>query len=194
MASFEYVKPHGRVIAEASSRLDAVNAELKAKTLNDPSEIRWQWSKFSDLSVHQLYEMIALRERVFVVEQNCIYLDCDGKDQDCWHLLGWRPSTRQDGSGQDELVGYLRTLPPGLRFAELSIGRVVVSPEYRRQGLGKLLMQTGIARSLETFGSVPLRIAAQAHLERFYTDLGFQKDSDEFLEDDIPHIEMILKL
>ena len=193
MASFEYVKPHGRVIAEASSRLDAVNAELKAEALINPSEIRWQWSKFSDLSVHQLYEMIALRERVFVVEQNCIYLDCDGKDQDCWHLLGWRPSSSKDDSGQDELVGYLRTLPPGLRFAELSIGRVVVCPEYRRQGIGKLLMQVGIGRALETFGSVPLRIAAQAHLEQFYTDLGFQKDSDEFLEDDIPHIEMILK-
>jgi ElaA protein len=193
MASFEYVKPQGRVIAEASSRLDAVNAELKGNVLSDPSEIRWQWSKFSDLSVRQLYEMIALRERVFVVEQNCVYLDCDGKDLDCWHLLGWLPASGQDGSGQDELVGYLRTLPPGLRFAELSIGRVVVSPEYRRLGIGKLLMQTGIGRAHETFGPVPIRIAAQAHLERFYTDLGFLKDSDEFLEDDIPHIEMILK-
>ena len=186
MADFDYVKPGGRVFAEASARLKAFSDEAKAEKAS-ATAIQWQWTKFSDLSAKQLYEMIALREQVFVVEQECVYLDCDGKDLKSWHLLGWH----QISSDQEELVAYLRVLPPGLRFDELSIGRVVTSPNYRRQGFGRILMQEGISRISETFGDVPVRIAAQAYLERFYTELGFRKDSEEFLEDNIPHIEMI---
>jgi ElaA protein len=183
MAEFDFVKPGGRVIAEASARLNAFSVETESEDSRF-NEIQWQWAKFPDLSVKHLYEMIALREKVFVVEQECVYLDCDGKDYDSWHLLGWK-------SNEQQLVAYLRVLPPGLRFTELSIGRVVTSPDFRRQGIGRQLLQEGIRRIHETFGSVPIRIAAQAYLLRFYTELGFQKDSEEFLEDNIPHIEMI---
>ena len=190
MEPFNYVKPDndGRVIAQACARLSAHSIDATSTNTNE-LQLRWQWTKFTSLSANQVYQMIALRERVFVVEQECVYLDCDGKDYESWHLLGWHPEY-QDGSAEGVLVAYLRVLPPGLRYPELSIGRVVTSPDYRRQGFGRLLIQEGIRCIQETFGAVPVRIAAQSYLERFYTEMGFQKDSEEFLEDNIPHIEM----
>jgi ElaA protein len=120
---------------------------------------------------------------VFIVEQACNYQDIDGKDLKSFHLCGW------DG---DELVAYARLLPAGVSFDEVSIGRVLSSPAYRRQGAGIGLMQNAIANCYKKFGKQPIRIGAQLYLQKFYSSFGFIKDSDMYLEDDIEHIEMIL--
>jgi ElaA protein len=141
-------------------------------------ELTWHQSEFDALTPAQLYAILALRQRVFVVEQACAYQDADGLDACSRHLWAER-----DGA----IVAYLRLVPAGAKFAELSIGRVITAPEVRGTGLGRELMRQGIAAS----GAVPIRIGAQAHLERFYGELGFRRASDEYDEDGIPHIEML---
>ncbi len=142
-----------------------------------------KWKKFDDLTPQELYEILALRQRVFVVEQNCAYLDANGTDQIAWHL-----STRVDG----KLVAYLRVLPAGAAFEEPSIGRVVTAPEARGKGFGKIIMVEGIKKIRQEFGNSPIRIGAQSYLEKFYTDLGFENIGKPFMEDGIPHLEMLL--
>jgi len=141
-------------------------------------ETSWLVRRFDELTTAQLYAIVQLRERVFVVEQSCVYQDADGADPACRHLWAER-----DG----RVIAYLRIVPAGLKFAEVSIGRVVVAPEARGTSLGRELMQRGIAEA----GHVPIRIGAQAHLERFYGELGFQRTSDIYDEDGIPHIDML---
>jgi ElaA protein len=141
-------------------------------------EPTWLVRTFDELTTAQLYAITQLRERVFVVEQNCVYLDADGADPKCRHL--W---AEQGGA----IVAYLRIVPAGLKFDETSIGRVIVAPEGRGTGLGKELMRRGIAAC----GAGPIRLGAQAHLEKFYGDLGFVRASDVYDEDGIPHIEMV---
>ena len=134
----------------------------------------------------ELYAITALRERVFVVEQNCPYLDADGVDPVSRHL--W-------AAPDSDIVGvaphaYCRIVPAGVKFVEVSIGRVITAPEARGTGLGKELMRRG----LEACGDVPVRIGAQAHLEKFYGELGFVRASEPYDEDGIPHIEMLRSL
>jgi ElaA protein len=140
--------------------------------------MRWIDRSFAQLTVPELYAIIALRERVFVVEQNCPYQDADGADPVSHHL--WADV---DGA----IHAYLRIVPAGVKYTEVSIGRVITAPEARGTGLGKTLMQRGLALA----GAVPVRISAQAHLEKFYVDLGFVRTSDVYDEDGIPHIEML---
>lgn len=146
--------------------------------------MKWLWKKFEDLSVEELYQVLQLRERVFVVEQNCVYLDCDGTDTKAWHLLGYK---------DHNLVAYLRAFPPNIKYKEASFGRVVTAPEVRKEGYGKELTRTALSNMKNTFGEMPIRISAQAHLEKFYGSFGFKKVSEEYLEDNIPHIEMLLR-
>lgn len=138
---------------------------------------------FDALSPTALYELLALRQLVFSVEQNCAYLDCDGKDLKALHLLGRQPEGR--------LVAYARLLPPGACYAEASIGRVVNHPEVRRSGVGRMLMQEAIAQLTAAFGPVPIRIGAQQYLRRFYESFGFVTVSEPYDEDGIPHILML---
>lgn len=145
------------------------------------STYNWYYKPFAELTPHELYAIMHLRSEVFVVEQNCVYLDADGKDLSSWHLMGW------DGT---QLVAYCRLLPAGLAFTEVSIGRVVSSPAYRGTGAGKTLMETAIQTCKELFGDQPIRIGAQLYLQKFYESLGFVQVSDMYLEDNIPHIEM----
>jgi ElaA protein len=140
--------------------------------------MEWVIKPFDELTVHELYTITVLRERVFIVEQKCAYVDADGADPKCRHLLG------REG---DALWAYCRLVPAGVKFRETSIGRVITAPEARGKGLGKELMQRGIAAC----GSGPIRIGAQAHLEKFYGELGFIRASDLYDEDGIPHIEML---
>jgi ElaA protein len=142
-------------------------------------ELRWIDRPFADLSALDLYTIIALRLQVFVVEQNCPYQDVDGVDPVSRHV--WA----EDAAGT--IHAYLRIVPAGAKFAEVSIGRVITSRESRRTGLGKTLMRHGLAIA----GAVPVRIGAQAHLEKFYTELGFVRSSEPYDEDGIPHIEML---
>jgi ElaA protein len=145
--------------------------------------MRWELFTFADLGVAALYEALALRQLVFVVEQSCAYLDCDGKDPAALHLLG-----REAGG---RLVAYARLLPPGTCYPEMSIGRVVTHPDVRRTGAGKELMREAVARARAAFGPGPIRIAAQVYLRRFYEGFGFRIAGEEYLEDGIPHVEMI---
>lgn len=139
---------------------------------------------FAQLSVHQLYALLTLRQLVFSVEQRCAYLDCDDKDQGSLHLLGHSPSGR--------LLAYARLLPPGLSYPEPSIGRVVCHPDVRRTGAGKCLMQQAILKTWDAFAKSPIRIGAQLYLQRFYEDLGFVGVGLPYDEDGIPHLEMLL--
>jgi ElaA protein len=142
----------------------------------------WLWSRFSDLGVDNLYDALALRCRVFVLEQGP-YLDPDGIDRQAWHLLG------RDVQGA--LQAYLRIVDPGAKYAEPSMGRVVTSPELRGTGLGRRLVAEGVARCTAAWPAQGMRISAQAHLERFYGEWGFRRVGEPYLEDDIPHLEML---
>jgi ElaA protein len=142
----------------------------------------WRWCRFEALDVHQLYDLLALRSRVFVLEQGP-YLDADGLDRSCWHLQG------RDAAGA--LQAYLRAVDPGAKFTEPSIGRVLTAPEVRGTGLGRALMREGLARCAAQWPGLPIRISAQSRLTRFYRELGFQPVGDDYLEDDIPHRQML---
>jgi ElaA protein len=147
------------------------------------NELIWVCKKFEALTVHELYCILRLRSEVFVVEQNCVYLDLDGKDEASHHLCGWL---------HNELVAYCRILPPGLSYpGESSIGRVVTHPAHRKDGYGKILMQKAISKTYSLFNDKDIKIGAQEYLEKFYTQLGFQTVSPVYLEDNIPHITML---
>jgi ElaA protein len=145
--------------------------------------IKWTFARLDDLTPRDVYDMLALRNAVFGLEQNCVYLDADRKDFDAWHLLG----RGADG----ELLAYLRLVDPGKKYAEPSIGRVVTGMRVRGNGVGRALMQEGLARCSAVFGSTLNRIGAQARLERFYESLGYRRTSENYLEDGIPHLDML---
>jgi ElaA protein len=144
--------------------------------------LTWLVKKFDTLTLLELYAILRLRSEVFVVEQNCVFLDMDDKDQSCYHLLGWN---------DDKLVAYTRLVPPGVSYEQPSIGRVVTSPSARRGGLGKQLMEKSIEEVEKLFGKIPIRIGAQVYLQKFYNELGFIQSSDIYDEDGIDHMEMI---
>ena len=145
--------------------------------------INWSFKKFDDLTSHELYSVLQLRNEVFVVEQNCVFQDADNKDQDSHHLMGW----------DDEiLVAYSRIVPSGIAYDSFpSIGRVVTSPKTRRTGIGKILMQQSIEELQKLFGQSSIKLGAQLYLKKFYESFGFVQSSDIYIEDGIPHIEMI---
>ena len=145
--------------------------------------IQWELKKFDALSPHELYQLLRLRSEVFVVEQNCVFLDMDNKDQQCWHLLGWRGNL---------LAAATRLVPAGLSYTEMSIGRVVSSPLARGEGIGRELMKESISACHQLFGHHPIRIGAQLYLKKFYTSLGFSAEGEVYLEDGIEHVEMLM--
>ena len=147
-------------------------------------KLNWNLKKFEALTPYELYNIIWLRNEVFVVEQNCVYQDADYKDQKGWHLMGLNV--------EGQLMAYVRLLPPGVSYAnEPSIGRVVTNPAARGTGAGKALMQEAIKQCALLFGETDIKIGAQYYLLNFYTSLGFEQTSAIYLEDGIEHIEMI---
>ncbi len=146
-------------------------------------QISWILKKFDTLSIAELYAIMQLRNEVFVVEQNCVYQDADDKDQVSWHFCGWDDT---------QLAAYTRIIPQGFSYTEASIGRVVTALAYRTAGLGRELMEKSIEHTFGKFNCTEIKIGAQVYLTRFYTSLGFIQCSNEYLEDGIPHIEMIL--
>jgi ElaA protein len=146
--------------------------------------ITWSLKEFSALSVDELYAIIKLRNEVFVVEQNCVFQDADGKDLYAWHLMGFNEN--------NQLAAYTRLLPAGASFAEASIGTVVSAGFARNSGIGKELMTESIKTVYKLFGKQPIKIGAQLYLKKFYESFGFQQSSEVYLEDGIEHIEMLL--
>ncbi|WP_318311003.1 GNAT family N-acetyltransferase [Flagellimonas crocea] len=137
---------------------------------------------FDELSTTELYQILRLRSEVFVVEQDCAYQDVDNKDQKAIHVLGIK---------EGEIVAYTRIFGPGDYFKNTSIGRVVVSKNQRKYGLGKEIMQASLVAIDQRFPNSAIEISAQSYLLKFYTELGFTAFGDEYLEDGIPHRRML---
>jgi ElaA protein len=148
--------------------------------------IIWQWAKFDELTPRELYEVVRLREAVFIVEQNCPYPDADGRDPQAWHLLGWVT----DGPAK-KLIAYARLFEPGVRYTECSIGRIVSAPEVRGAGFGRALLDEGLRRLESLAPRQAIKIAAQRRLENFYKEYGFRTISEPYEEDGIIHVDML---
>lgn len=147
------------------------------------SAIDWQLVQWKDMNVSMIYDILTLRNKVFVVEQHCVYNDTDSKDPLCYHLCGYVA---------DQLIGYARLLPPGLAYDESSIGRVVCDKAFRKKGIGTSLMRQAIQNNHRLWPQFRIKISAQSYLLDFYKSLGFNSLGEEYLEDGIPHREMIL--
>lgn len=144
--------------------------------------MRWQSVRFDQLNTSTLYKILKLRQEVFAVEQNSVYQDVDGNDFDALHVLG---------TYQEEIVAYCRILPPGVRYPEASIGRVLTAKSARGNGTGRALMKCALSLCTEQHPSSGVRISAQLYLEPFYQSFGFASCSAPYDEDGIPHIEML---
>ena len=149
------------------------------------SKIEWEIKKFHQLSIDQFFDFLQLRIDVFVVEQQCAYRELDMHDRhaETSHISG------HDKGGQ--LIAYARLLPPGLRYPEVNLGRFVVKAEWRKQGIGHQLLQAALKEISCCWPKNPIRISAQDYLQAFYAQYGFTRVSDVFLEDGIPHVEMV---
>jgi len=144
-------------------------------------DVSFSLKPFAALSAPELYQLLRLREKVFIIEQNCVYEDIDGKDAKALHVLG-----HQNG----EIVAYARLFKPGDYFPLASIGRVVVDPSLRGTGLGHELMNAAVSFLGQNLSAQPIQISAQAHLEKFYKQHGFEARGAGYLEDGIPHVAM----
>jgi len=137
---------------------------------------------FQQLTKTELYDLLQLRSEVFVVEQDCVYQDIDGKDEKALHVIGYK---------NQKLVAYTRIFKPGDYFNEASIGRVVVKQNQRQHKYGYDIMKASIEAIKDHFNTSAIRISAQTYLKTFYNNLGFKEVGEEYLEDGIPHINMI---
>ncbi|HDH57425.1 MAG TPA: GNAT family N-acetyltransferase [Bacteroidetes bacterium] len=146
-------------------------------------KIRYEWYEFQQLSPGLLYEILALRQEVFVVEQNCPYMDIDGLDRQAWHLLG--------RNAEGNLVAYLRIVAPGAKYREPAIGRVFTHKSIRGKGIGRELMIRGIKKAEELFPGSAIRLSAQVYAQGFYAQFGFSAVGEPYDEDGIPHVEMV---
>jgi len=146
-------------------------------------DLSWTYKTYEELTKDELYDCLALRVKVFVIEQNCPYQEVDGKDRESDHFFGI------DKNG--EMLAYARIPHPGVSYRELSMGRIVVDPSVRGKAMGKELMVKAMESMKKKWGDVEIRISAQQHLKLFYEHFGFLQVSDMYLEDDIPHIEML---
>jgi ElaA protein len=146
-------------------------------------DLNWQFKYFSELSLNEFHDMIEIRLKAFVVEQNCVYLELDGKDKKSYHVIC------RDGFGN--IIATARILPAGISYPEVSIGRVVIAENVRGKGIGHQLMDESIKFCQEEFGNCAIRISAQKHLEEYYNKHAFISTGKEYLEDGIPHVEML---
>ncbi|WP_439558986.1 GNAT family N-acetyltransferase [Dyadobacter sp.] len=150
-------------------------------TINNPMLLDWQFQTFDTLTNEAVYQLLRLRNEVFIVEQKCCFQDLDNKDQQCHHLLGYR---------EGKLVAVSRIVPAGLSYIYPSIGRIAVAREARGIGAGVELLNVSIEKLEMLYGKSMIRIGAQLYLKRFYESFGFRQSGDIYLEDEIEHIEM----
>ncbi len=156
---------------------------MSATPVNEvAATLDWTVATWAELNLQQLHDLLQLRSEVFVVEQNCVFQDIDGADPQALHLL-----CRHGGP----LVAYARCFPPGVKFAEASIGRVLTRMALRGGGLGHVLVEKAIAAVGQQWGVQPIRIGAQAHLAHYYSQHGFVDDGKPYVEDGIDHLEML---
>jgi ElaA protein len=146
--------------------------------------LNWKLKKFEELKTEEIYEILKIRNEVFIVEQKCPYQDCDGRDKKSYHLY------LQD---EGRIIAYLRILERGVSYDEISIGRVLVHKSYRGKGIAREMFSKAINFVELTLNEKEIKIQAQAYLLNFYRSLGFKKISKEYLEDNIPHIDMLYK-
>jgi ElaA protein len=161
---------------------DPQHADAQAAT----SRFEWRWKAFDDLAPAEVYDILAARSAVFVVEQNCVYGDVDGLDTQAWHLSAYSTFSR----GRPTLAGYLRVLLPDTDDTDIRIGRVLTMPDFRGMGIGRALLERALTHIYAQWPGVPIRLHAQAHLQPFYAAFGFEPISDEHEEDGIPHVWM----
>ncbi|MFA7448320.1 MAG: GNAT family N-acetyltransferase [Weeksellaceae bacterium] len=145
-------------------------------------KVIWHFKNFDDLTPRDLYSILQLRNEVFVVEQKCIYNDVDGKDLDCPQL--W-------ATLNGEIVASCRIVPPGISYKEPSIGRIASHPKHRHLKLGHQIMRHSLQIIQNLYGTTSVRISAQCYLKGFYEKYGFVQSSEEYLEDLLPHMEMV---
>ncbi len=143
----------------------------------------WILKKFDELTNIELYNILKLRSAIFVVEQNCVYLDADGSDEECYHFY--------NVNNKIEITAYCRIVPPGLHYTEASIGRVVTNTKYRKEGYGKELILQAISCCNKLFDKASIKIGAQLYLKHFYENFGFVQVSEVYDEDGIDHIKML---
>jgi ElaA protein len=148
--------------------------------------LSWRWRRFDELSVFELDAIYRARQQVFSIEQACAYLDADGYDEASWHLAAWSPDHKAP-------LAYARVVHPGQKYAEPSIGRVITASPVRGTGLGRELVRRAIECCAQAFPGQGIRISAQTRLERFYVEVGFATVGAPYIEDGIPHTEMLLK-
>jgi ElaA protein len=153
-------------------------------TSTDPSALDWRWTRFEQLSPRELQYIYMARSQVFVVEQDCIYLDVDGHDEAAFHLAAWSPVHAMP-------LAYARWLDPGVKYAEPSLGRVLTSAAARGSGLGRELVRRALEFGTRAHPGRAVRISAQSRLEAFYAGFGFAVAGPRYLEDGIPHTEML---
>ena len=145
-----------------------------------------QVKSFQELSLEEFHDIVALRIQIFIIEQNCPYQEVDGKDKLAHHLFF--------KNEMDEIIAVTRILPQGISYEEVAIGRVVVHEDYRGTGLGNQLMADSMNFVRDKYGEVPVRLSAQKHLENYYGNHGFKSTGKEYLEDGIPHVEMLYNI
>ncbi|MGF7132451.1 ElaA protein [Paraburkholderia sp. EB58] len=159
--------------------------EPQHSTATPQPNIEWRWKFFDDLTTTEVYAMLAARSQVFVIEQNCLYGDIDGLDTEAWHLFAFGP-----GESKPKLAGYLRVLLPDESDADIRIGRVLTTADFRGMGLGNQMLARAVGHIAEQWPNVPVRLHAQAHLQGFYGAFGFVPISEIHEEDGIPHVWM----
>lgn len=147
-------------------------------------DIDWRASRFSELSPVELARIYRARQQVFTIEQQCIYLDADEFDETAWHIAAWSPKSPVP-------LAYARLINPGRKYAEPSMGRVITTGAARGTGLGRELVRRVLAHSAQVFPGLAVRISAQERLSRFYADFAFTVVGEPYMEDGIPHIEML---
>lgn len=158
---------------------------MNATRANEPGAPTWRWCCFDELSVFELQAIYMARQQVFSIEQACAYLDADGFDEASFHLAAW-------AAGHKVPLAYARVVHPGQKYAEPSIGRVITTSAARGTGLGRELVRRAIAHCAQAFPGQGIRISAQTRLERFYAEQGFAVIGVPYMEDGIPHTEMLL--
>jgi ElaA protein len=156
--------------------------------------MRWQLKKYNELTLEEFHNILQLRINVFVVEQNCPYPELDGKDRIAYHFFASLPD---DKTGADknanQIIAYTRIFKPGDYYKQAAIGRVVVHPDFRKDGMGYKLIVKSISQIKKLYKTTEIKIGAQTYLKKFYKSLGFKKVGDGYIEDGIPHIYMIKK-